>query len=418
MQKKSPNEKAWQSLFDKYRIDQKASSDGFFRLTADQIRKTGREPRLMTKFDSRENRPSPLKRAGLTILPVSNGEYFLLKGDGYIDIPPVKKIERYDSSRMSTLETIQWQDGIRGESQAIDTLFMASAIKTFIGDEALQLTMRGRLRSSKFAFTFDSTPKPLEIQVEGVQIEVDAGFEGGKVVIIEAKFGSIDDFIVRQLYYPYRNLLEIGVKKEIVPILLVYSNRVYSLYQLEFPNVDRYEARVIRQTNFTLEQVKAPRQFADVEPTKTLKTPRGVPFPQADDISKVFDVTELLLAGRMRKEEIAAEFGVDPRQGDYYGNAASWLGLATKKKHQFELTSDGLRFSRMDRAHRILEVASRIKSLPAFSQAADAAIRKQEFPFDEIAKIIGKEYGYSESTQSRRAITVRAWVNWLSRELG
>jgi hypothetical protein len=418
MLKTSPTTAAWKTLFEKFPIEEKTAQEGFFRLTADQIRKTGREPRLMTKFDSRDQRPKPLIKAGITILPTSNGEYALLKGDGYASVPQVQEVESYDAGKIAALETIQWRDGIRGESQAIDTLFMASALKKFVDDKDLQLTMRGRLRSSRFQFTFKSDVKPIEITVDGVQIEVDAGFEGKKVVILEAKFGSLEDFIVRQLYYPYRNLLELGVKKQIIPILLTYSNRVYSLYQFEFSDTDLYQTHLVRQKHYTLEELKPIPRFADVSPKKMQEIPAtGTPFPQADDLSKVFDVTDLLLAGPMRKEEVAAGFDVDPRQGDYYGNAAAWFGLAKKKNHQFVLTDDGLRFSKMNRTDRIVEIARRLKALPAFSETANEAVKGQALPQREIAAIISRKYGLTGTTPLRRASTVRAWINWLSREL-
>lgn len=39
----------------------------------------------------------------------------------------------------------------------------------------------------------------------GVQVEVDLGCEGRRdIVLIEAKVGQPQDFIIRQLFYPYR----------------------------------------------------------------------------------------------------------------------------------------------------------------------------------------------------------------------
>jgi hypothetical protein len=415
--KTSPTSAAWDELFRKFPILQKTQEQGFFRLTADQIRKTGREPRLMTKFDSREHRPKVLANAGLTILPVSNGEYLLLNGDGYAAVPPSGTVHSHDASKIAALETIRWQDAIRGESQAIDTLFMASALRAFVADPELLLTMRGRLRSSRFTFHFQTNRRALNIPVQGVQIEVDAGFEGRKIVLVEAKFGAINNFMIRQLYYPYRNLLELGVRKQIVPVLLVYSNRVYSLYEFEFPQPNLYEIRLVRQASYTLDPTRPIPHFSDIKPKKIAGIPPSAPFPQADDLSKVFDVTDLLVAGAMRKEEIALDFDVDPRQGDYYGNAASWLGLAAKPDHQFILTEDGQRFARMDRIARIVEIASRLKALPAFSETAEALIKKAPLAHDEIANLISRKYHLGGTTPARRASTVRAWIDWLSQQL-
>ena len=54
----SKNNKAWNDLFEKYNIIDAIEVNGFFEITADQIKESGREPRLMTKFDSSENLPS------------------------------------------------------------------------------------------------------------------------------------------------------------------------------------------------------------------------------------------------------------------------------------------------------------------------------------------------------------------------
>ena len=44
------------------------------------------------------------------------------------------------------------------------------------------------------------------IKVNNSQIEIDGGYEGAEsLTIIEAKNNIADDFIVRQLYYPYEN---------------------------------------------------------------------------------------------------------------------------------------------------------------------------------------------------------------------
>jgi hypothetical protein len=37
----------------------------------------------MTKFDYPETRPAPLRKAGATILAVSNGRYAIVRGNGY-----------------------------------------------------------------------------------------------------------------------------------------------------------------------------------------------------------------------------------------------------------------------------------------------------------------------------------------------
>ena len=65
----------WKLLFDRYDIEKKVSESGPFYITADQIREY-KEPRLMTKFDTRESLPSVFG-SRLGILPVTRGTYVI-----------------------------------------------------------------------------------------------------------------------------------------------------------------------------------------------------------------------------------------------------------------------------------------------------------------------------------------------------
>ena len=49
--------------------------------------------------------------------------------------------------------------------------------------------------------------------------------------------------------------------------------------------------------------------------------------------------------------------------------------------------------------------------------AASPAVAKLNQVRDEIAKIIHKVYGYSGTTPSRRALTVRSWTEYLANAL-
>jgi hypothetical protein len=419
MSAKTSTNQAWEKIFASLRVKQRIEESGVVRITADEIKRLSeREPRLMTKFDSRKTRPKLLLDLGITILPTANGEYVLLRGDGYSDIPPARPAETYDASKISKLQTIRLGEGIRSECQAIDTLFMISALRTFVGDESLQLTIRGRLRSGDFSFKFRTNIRQEVVQVKGVQIEVDSGYEGKKIAIVEAKFGSSESFIIRQLYYPYRELLRSGVTKEIVPILLVYSNLIYSLYSFSFQREDDYQSiRLARQADYILGDIDTPPRLLDFVTTKRAKPPEGIPFPQADDLTKVIDLTDILASTPADKDQIAERFQVDPRQGDYYANAAAWLGLAEKLDGRFQLTKAGQDFNKLSRVKRIAELASQLAEMPAFAEAINATARRTSLEDSEIAKIIDKVYGYTGTTTTRRALTVRSWIQYLSNNL-
>ena len=60
-------------------------------VTADRIKEltNNKEPRLLCFHDVRERRPEIFQELGLFMLPVRNGEYAILRGEGYHDLPPV-----------------------------------------------------------------------------------------------------------------------------------------------------------------------------------------------------------------------------------------------------------------------------------------------------------------------------------------
>lgn len=107
--------------------------------------------------------------------------------------------------------------------QHLDFAYASSIIRTFTEDDTLVLTIRGRKYTPKFSFYVGNTL----IEVESVQTEVDAGYEGkNNVVLIEAKNSQTTDTIIRQLYYPFRqwsaytnkNVRTLFLKKEIMNI--------------------------------------------------------------------------------------------------------------------------------------------------------------------------------------------------------
>ena len=79
------------------------------------------------------------------------------------------------------------------------------------------------------------------IEIEKPAMEIDGGYEGKtKISLIEAKNYLPKDFIIRQLYFPYRHWIE-RVRKPIVPIFFAYDNGIYTFFVYEFTNKDKYK---------------------------------------------------------------------------------------------------------------------------------------------------------------------------------
>ena len=240
------NNKSWKKIFDDYKIIEHDFNKSSFSLSATQIKRacqkfkeTGeKEVRILCKQDSREDRPDVFIKNSLFLLPVKNGFYNIIKGDGYIDIPKIKdEIVVYSSKLDFIPDTTKVGDS---EMQHLDYAYAASLIRTFTNDPSLVLTIRGRKYTPDFEFFVG---KQL-IKVSSVQTEVDAGYEGkNQVVLIEAKNFSATNVIIRQLYYPFRQWQE-KTKKKVVTLFFdkERGEDVYSIWQFEFSDPKNYNS--------------------------------------------------------------------------------------------------------------------------------------------------------------------------------
>lgn len=251
------NSRSWEKIFKDYDILSHDFDKSPFVISALQVKRscqkfkeTGeKEPRILCKQDTKESRPKIFVDNGLFILPVKNGFYNIIKGEGYIDIPEIKKDVRIYNSKLDfDLETAKIGDS---EMQHLDYAYAASLIRTFTEDPTLVLTIRGRKYTPKFDFFVNGQP----IEVQGVQTEVDAGYEGrNQIVLIEAKNSSATNTVIRQLYYPFRQWQEISNKK--VSTLFFDKDKekgVYSIWQFEFENMHDYNSiRLVRAEKFRI----------------------------------------------------------------------------------------------------------------------------------------------------------------------
>jgi hypothetical protein len=246
---------SWKKIFKDYNIYAHDFDKSPYIITAEQIKRacqdfknTGeKEVRILCKQDTRESRPQVFKDMGLFILPIKNGEYAIIKGEGYVDIPKIRgnPIE-YFSKLDFNLDTVTIGDS---EMQHLDYAYATSLIRTFLEDNTLVLTIRGRKYTPSFSF---HVGKHI-LEVKGVQTEVDAGFEGKeKVVLIEAKNRQESNVIIRQLYYPYRQWQQ-ATKKKVIPIFFEKVDKVFMLYQFEFTELENYNSiRLVKNGKFLI----------------------------------------------------------------------------------------------------------------------------------------------------------------------
>ena len=419
------NAQAWEKLFSKYDIVSHVNIDGQFRISAEQI-KEFREPRLMTKFDHRNNLPELFAKNNLAILPVTRGDYLIAHFDAYHEIEDCKS----QAARFSLPDNIQSLDynNIFSEAIALNCAFVSGIIADFLNDDSIVPTVSGRMSTGAFDFyiTDADTNSPRPVCVSNAQMEIDASYEGRScMAVIEAKRELSEDFIIRQLYYPFR-VWQSRITKTVRPIFLIYSNNIFSLYEYAFYDQDNYSSiKLIQHKNYSLEDTSITAQdiFDVLNMAVIIPEPYGIPFPQANTFERVINLCELMREHSMSKPEITAQYDFTSRQADYYANSARYLGLAEKTSHDgrtvYTLTAQGRKIMRMSYKNRQLSLCRLILSHKVFRETLILYFSTGHMPdIKDITDIIQHSElsrPISGDTLNRRSQTVQSWANWISR---
>jgi len=229
---KSQNDIEWEKIFEKYDILNQVDINGQFKISAKQIREF-REPRLMAKFDQTINLPEIFSDNTLAILPVTRGDYVISHFDAYHkfeeDSVTIKKV-----SLPTYIQSLDINN-ITSEATALNCAVATGIIADFLQDDDLIATVSGRMGSGTFDFNIDNlkSKTTCTVQVKKSQIEIDAAYEGIRgLAIFEAKRDLYEDFLVRQLYYPFR-VWQNRVTKSVRPVFLIYSNGIYRFTSLQ-----------------------------------------------------------------------------------------------------------------------------------------------------------------------------------------
>ena len=421
------NDKAWQELFDKCSILEGIDHSGRFEIEANTIN-TVREARLMAKFDHFINLPQIFKENQLTILPVSRSKYVIGKFESYLSV-------RYDDIETgiitppSFIESIKYNN-LYSESLALHYAYLAGIMDDIAGERTF-LTVSGRMSSSKFDFNVRNVEtKQLEpIRVDNSQCEIDGGYESeNSFIIVEAKNYTIEDFLIRQLYYPYR-LWEGKLRKTIIPVFMTYSNDCFSFFIFCFDRKDDYNSiRLIKQKKYSIAPDKIELgDIISVFHNSKIKEEPPIPFPQANRFERVIDLLGLLYENDLTKDFITQNYQFDVRQTDYYTNAAIYLGLVSRARVQhreqgeifYSLTDLGRRIMSFDYKNKYLSLVKCILEHEVFYRVMERYFELSNIPDkQEICDIMQSSYIYgvsadSHNTIGRRAQTVLSWVDWI-----
>lgn len=424
----SKNDVAWEALFEKHRILDHVNADGVFQISSAAINEM-REARLMTKFDHYIQLPTIFKQNNLTIQPNTRGTYLIGRFASYLDLPTGDNVEIQAVGFPREFETLNPQD-LYSESAALLCAYNAGILEQLL-EEPVALTVLGRMSTGRFNYFINETGtgRPIEVNVQNSQCEIDSGFEGQNVfALIEAKNELVNDVLVRQLYYPYR-LWARKTGKQVVPIFLSYSNDVFSFYVFRFSEPANYNSiELIDRKRYQIipNEIELTDLVAAVQRVRVQPEPIGVPFPQADNFPRIIDLlSQIHAAGTMSQEDITTNHAFDVRQTQYYTNAGRYLGLIEISRSRdegvkYSLTTRAAQIMARPPAARNLALAETILEHRVFNDATRQYLQQAGRPsLDEVIAIMRQaDLGLDQAgrtTIPRRAQTVLAWIDWIMR---
>ena len=297
-------------------------------------------------------------------------------------------------------------------------------IADFLGEEAVIPTVSGRMGTGSFDFSISDTKNNIlrSVRVSNAQMEIDAAYEGRScLAILEAKREISEDFIIRQLYYPFR-VWQDRITRPVRPIFFVYSNNVFSLYEYAFSDINTYSSiALIQHKNYSVEDTAITSQDIQsiLQNVVIVDEPSGIPFPQADIFERVINLCELLRDNPRTKQKITELYAFNERQADYYANAGRYLGLIDKHSTSlYSLSASGRKILPMSWKNKQLAICELILSHRVFHEAITLYFSTGRLPeIRDITAIITRsdlQKLITGDTLSRRSRTIRSWINWIT----
>ena len=371
---------AWEKIFAEKKFD--LSQDLHF-IEATEIEKiSGVQARIMAKVDFSKDLPPVFARNGYFLLPVQNGKYAIVRGDGFHKLESRLLPEEFISKIRFHLTTAG--RGL-GEMQYLDYSFNTGALEKIVGVGSLYQSIRGREYSREFSFNVSNT----KLDVKSVQIETDSGLESeSSIVLLEAKVGTPEDFIIRQLYYPYRNYRVISPEKKIVPVFFTYEPReqTYNFWIYKFTDDGNYNSIELERKQAL--KIIAPTTYgtSDLSP-KNVVVKKDL-IPQANDLDKVLELVFKVNEGINHYQTVAKYFGFDERQSSYYREAAEALGLVVSENGKYALTDSGKEIVTLPALQRHLHFAKLLADFHLIRESLSIIQSQKKLSKSDVERII------------------------------
>lgn len=387
---------------------------GYFYIGARELEQlSGRQPRLMAKHDFSTSRPWIFQRLRLGIVPVSRSEYLVGRFNLYERFPETQRGEVRTLELPAGLDTLSLE-AVSSEAVALNGASASGMLEDFLGCAPLQATVAGRMSTHGLKVRLPDLG--VDVAVDRAQMEIDGGFESLEhLVLVEAKNHLSEDFNIRQLYFPYRRFQQ-RLAKDVVPVYLVYSNGIFHLYRYEFRDpADFRSISLVDSARYALSSSHLNAQAAlDIVRAVAPEPEPAVPFPQANSFERVVNLLELIALQPLSKAEITQRYDFDPRQADYYANAARYLGLAEPVEDTWETTEHGRRV--IEQPQRDARNAALIRALAArrvFREVLELSLARGAVASTAEICAAMDGLGLSLATSRRRASTVARWTQWV-----
>lgn len=423
-------EDAWKLFFEEMGALAIVAQDGFYDFTAKDLNRiTGEEPRLLTKWDTKDAVPSIFHDNKLGLLSLSATHYRIGAFNVFHDIESPSTLEISSASVPGWIRSLNESLIGRSESLLIAACYASDILKDFL-EEAGELvpTVSGRLRCAKdMDFSVDSTSGrglSQSIDVSGAQFEVDGGYESPTTLyLIEAKNRFQKNFNIRQLYYPWRYFSDIiSPSKPVKSVFLMQHNDVISLYLYDFNGKSMFNSLHLLHTkrySFCSTEITMENIENVLSAVRNVKT-RGdfcedEVFPQADDFDLVINSCMRLLSTSFNTASWVDDYEYVSRQSYYYSSAARFLGLIEKVDEKYQLTCEGKRILDAPYQKRQMGLMKMMFSVCVIKKTMEYTLKHSGPPCKKDVANWIREDGWelNDTTSLRRAQTVLSWVRWV-----
>jgi hypothetical protein len=390
-------------------------------VTAKQVRQISeREARNMAYMDESSKVPSIFKSHSLFILPVSNGRYAIVRGEGYheLELNSIK----FEDFQPSFPPGTSILDPEKSEGSAVSYAWNTGIISHITGQTSLLLGPPGRFALDPFDFRVDGNA---ELHQSGAQAEIDGFFYSSKAAcLMEFKARECTDFLVRQLYYPYRHWSGRADRyrwDSVRPFFVDFTldPLVFRFFEYGFTDPTDYESiKLVSARGVRVQATLRPfRGLLEIPVEKSL----AELTPQADNMDRVLRVPFLVAQGQSNAFLLAETEEFTTRQSSYYRRAAEALGLVVRRGGEYDLTELGHKFVSSGPAERNELVTRQLASIPAIHEILDRISKGDGEPMtrSRIGRILqSHDPRIHGTTVPRRTMTVLSWLRWVQQTTG